>query len=91
MTSKVRDSTREATLTYLLREGASNSSCLAEVMRISVQAMRKHLRSLELEGFVVSSLISDGPGRPSNLWQLTSQGQNLFKFQRSIFCKFSIK
>jgi len=78
MTSKVHASTREATLTYLLREGMSSASNLSVFMGISVQAMRRHLRSLELDGLVASSSISEGPGRPSNLWQLTLEGQNLF-------------
>ncbi len=78
MTSKVYATTREATLTYLLREGVSSASNLSAVMGISVQAMRRHLRSLELDGLVAASPIAEGPGRPSNLWQLTFKGQNLF-------------
>ena len=78
MTSKVQASTREATLTYLLREGMSSASNLSVYMGISVQAMRRHLRSLELDGLVASNPISEGPGRPSNLWKLTLEGQNLF-------------
>ena len=71
-------STREATLSLLLRQGSSSASNLAACMGISVQAMRRHLRSLENDGLVESHLISDGPGRPSNFWQLTSQGHNCF-------------
>ena len=71
-------STREATLRYLLREGGSCAGRLATCMRISVQAMRRHLRSLENEGLVESHLVSEGPGRPSNFWQLTLKGQNCF-------------
>ena len=71
-------STREATLSLLLRQGSSCASNLAASMGISVQAMRRHLRSLENDGLVESNLISDGPGRPSNFWQLTPQGHNCF-------------
>ncbi len=78
MTSKVQVTTRKATLTFLLREGVSSASSLAAFMGISVQAMRRHLRSLELDGLVEASPSSDRPGRPSNLWQLTLKGQNLF-------------
>jgi len=70
--------TRDATLRFLLREGGSSASRLAACMRISVQAMRRHLRSLENDGLVESNLLSEGPGRPSNFWQLTPQGQNCF-------------
>ena len=78
MTLKVQATTREATLAYLLREGVSSASNLSAYMGISVQAMRRHLRTLELDGLVASSPIAEGPGRPSNLWQLTLKGQNLF-------------
>ncbi len=70
--------TRAATLTLLLREGESSAASLASSMGISVQAMRRHLRSLKEDGLVKASLISQGPGRPFNLWQLTSQGIHQF-------------
>ena len=44
--------TRKATLGLLLRRGSCKASILADHMGISVQAMRRHLRSLEKEGFV---------------------------------------
>tara|TARA_Y100001968_G_scaffold313279_1_gene337303 strand:- start:372 stop:1028 length:657 start_codon:yes stop_codon:yes gene_type:complete len=78
MTSKHQVNTREAILAFLLRKGVGSASNLAIYLGISVQAMRKHLRSLEFDGFVVSSSASVGPGRPSNLWQLTVNGKNLF-------------
>ena len=70
--------TRDATLTFLLREGGSSAARLADSMGISVQAMRRHLRSLENDGLVESRVMVNGPGRPSNFWQLTDQGQNCF-------------
>ena len=70
--------TRDATLTFLLREGGSSAARLADSMSISVQAMRRHLRSLENDGLVESRVMVNGPGRPSNFWQLTDQGQNCF-------------
>ena len=80
MASDVKDieSTREATLTLLLKSGSSSASNLASFLGVSVQAMRRHLRGLEQEGFVKASQISVGPGRPSNLWELTSQGRSIF-------------
>jgi DeoR family suf operon transcriptional repressor len=47
-------------------------------LNVSVQVMRRHLRSLEEEGLVEASLSAEGPGRPSNRWQLTGKGQALF-------------
>ena len=70
--------TREATLTLLLRQGEISASALAEELGISVQAMRRHLRTLEEQGLVEASLIPAGPGRPSNQWRLTQQGHQHF-------------
>ena len=70
--------TREATLTLLLRQGEIDAAGLASQLGISVQAMRRHLRTLEDEGLVESTAVTMGPGRPSNLWRLTSRGHQHF-------------
>ena len=70
--------TREAVLSFLLRQGSSSAANLAVVIGVSVQAMRRHLRSLESDGLVESKSRSEGPGRPFNSWQLTPQGHNGF-------------
>ena len=70
--------TRETTLTLLLRQGETSAAKLAETLGISVQAMRRHLRSLEHDELVKSSPTHDGPGRPSNLWRLTQKGHQHF-------------
>ena len=70
--------TRETTLTLLLRRGDTSASELASLLGISVQAMRRHLRSLEEEGLVESTPMPAGPGRPSNRWRLTDQGHHHF-------------
>ncbi|QPN61357.1 iron-sulfur cluster biosynthesis transcriptional regulator SufR [Synechococcus sp. CBW1002] len=71
-------STREAALTLLLRHGHATAATLAQKLAVSVQVMRRHLRSLEEEGLVVSSPSQDGPGRPCNHWSLTASGHNQF-------------
>ena len=78
MTLKSKTSTREGVLSLLLRHGEVSAMNLAENIGISVQAMRRHLRSLKNDGLVRCSSISDGPGRPSKLWQLTDLGHNCF-------------
>jgi DeoR family suf operon transcriptional repressor len=70
--------TRQAALTLLLRRGQATATLLAEQLGVSVQAMRRHLRSLEEEGLVEASSTGAGPGRPSNHWQLTAKGQGQF-------------
>ncbi|MEX0589299.1 MAG: iron-sulfur cluster biosynthesis transcriptional regulator SufR [Cyanobium sp.] len=71
-------STRDATLSLLLRQGEATAGELAEHLAVSVQATRRHLRSLEDDGLVEASPAQDGPGRPSNRWRLTSKGQGQF-------------
>jgi len=74
-----RDSpTRDAVLTMLLRRGQATAADLAGALTISVQAMRRHLRSLEEDGLVEASSSGERPGRPSNRWQLTPKGQGRF-------------
>ena len=70
--------TRETAMRLLLKQGESSASALAGLLGISVQAIRRHLRSLEQDGLVEARKIALGPGRPSNIWQLTTQGNNLF-------------
>jgi DeoR family suf operon transcriptional repressor len=70
--------TRQAALSLLLREGEATAAQLAASLGVSVQAMRRHLRSLEEGGLVEASPATEGPGRPSNRWRLTDVGQGHF-------------
>lgn len=70
--------TRDAVLALLLRQGEATAADLAQTLGVSVQAMRRHLRSLEEETLVESSTAAAGPGRPTNHWRLTTQGQERF-------------
>jgi DeoR family suf operon transcriptional repressor len=75
----VRDApTREAVVSQLLRRGDATAAELSAALGVSVQAMRRHLRSLEDAGLVQASSAAEGPGRPSNRWQLTAKAQGLF-------------
>ena len=78
MRAPAQASNRETVLTLLLRRGESEASVLAEAMGISVQAMRRHLRSLANENLVESTPMATGPGRPSNRWHLTTKGRDQF-------------
>ncbi len=78
MSAPVPTSTRQTILTLLLRQGEQEACDLAETLEISVQAMRRHLRSLADEELVESSSTATGPGRPSNRWRLTHKGRQHF-------------
>jgi len=70
--------THEAALTLLLRQGEASAAELAVQLELSVQVMRRHLRSLEEKGLVEASPQALGPGRPSNRWRLTAAGRGRF-------------
>ena len=55
MGAQAQAPTRETTLTLLLRQGETSAATLAETLGISVQAMRRHLRSLEDDELVEAS------------------------------------
>jgi len=78
MSASTQAPTREAALTLMLRQGETTAARLAEDLGVSVQVMRRHLRSLEEEGLVEANLTSAGPGRPSNRWRLTQAGRGQF-------------
>ena len=70
--------TRDAVLAVLVRHGNCTAAELAGQLSVSVQVMRRHLRSLEDDGLVEASPAVEGPGRPSNQWHLTAKGQSRF-------------
>jgi len=70
--------TRQAVLALLLRHGEATAADLARQLSLSVQVMRRHLRSLGEEGLVEASPAPEGPGRPSNRWRLTPSGHGRF-------------
>jgi DeoR family transcriptional regulator, suf operon transcriptional repressor len=78
MSASTQAPTREAALTLMLRQGEATAAQLADELSVSVQVMRRHLRSLEDEGLVEASPAPEGPGRPSNRWRLTAAGRQHF-------------
>ena len=78
MSLPVQANTRDAVLALLLEQGEAEAGDLARAQGISVQAMRRQLRSLGEAGLVEASTSSGGPGRPSNRWRLTSHGRRRF-------------
>ena len=78
MSLPVQANTRDAVLALLLEQGEAEAGDLARAQGISVQAMRRQLRSLGEAGLVEASTSSGGPGRPSNRWRLTSRGRRRF-------------
>ena len=78
MSLPVQANTRDAVLALLLEQGEAEAGDLARAQGISVQAMRRQLRSRGAAGLVEASTSADGPGRPSNRWRLTNHGRRRF-------------
>ena len=78
MTAPAQASTRDALLSLLLERGDAAAADMAQALDLSVQAIRRHLRSLAEEGLAESSTAVSGPGRPSNLWRITERGRERF-------------
>ena len=78
MTRSPQVSTRDAVLDLLIERGELDAGQLATTLGITVQAMRRHLRSLADDGLIEASTSINGPGRPSNRWCLTTQGRDRF-------------
>ncbi|QEY32976.1 iron-sulfur cluster biosynthesis transcriptional regulator SufR [Synechococcus sp. RSCCF101] len=78
MATTAQPATRDAVLAVLLRLGECSAADLASELGLSVQILRRHLRSLQESGLVESTPTPTGPGRPCNRWTLTRQGRSRF-------------
>jgi predicted ArsR family transcriptional regulator len=70
--------TRREILNKLKTRGALSSNAMARELGISSMAVRQHLRELEDAGDVTSSDLSQGKGRPTKYWELTSNANRHF-------------
>lgn len=78
MSTTQHASTKEDILRYLLRQGEANAQELADALRISPQAVRRHLKDLEAEELIVHQDRHEGMGRPQHVYHLSKQGRSRF-------------
>lgn len=74
----VRPSTRQDILEILKRRGGQTVEQLSAVLGITPMGVRQHLAVLEKDNLVTTSAVRRGMGRPSYLYSLTEQAQDLF-------------
>ncbi|MBX9696010.1 MAG: ArsR family transcriptional regulator [Cyanobacteria bacterium] len=72
------DSTQDALLLYLKREGEMSVSRLCDVLGITAMAVRRHLATLQSEGLVESRIERQSRGRPSYMYKLSEKAESLF-------------
>lgn len=68
-------STKQDILQHILKKGEATAQELAEVLAISPQATRRHLKELGTEGLVYHEAAQSGMGRPQYIYHLTPQGR----------------
>lgn len=78
MTITQPPSTKQDILQYLLKSGQATAQELADTIRISPQATRRHLKDLETEGLIEYQSIQNGMGRPQHIYHLSKAGRSLF-------------
>lgn len=78
MTSLHPSSTKDDILEFLLKHGEATASALAGHLKVSTQAIRRHLKDLEAEALIEHHSMQEGMGRPNNLYRLSRRGRERF-------------
>ncbi|MBB6679306.1 helix-turn-helix transcriptional regulator [Cohnella lubricantis] len=75
---QVEGTTRDRLLHLLRTRGDCSILELAKALDITEMGVRRHIHSLEREGFVRSAAVRQAMGRPSYRYSLTEQADDLF-------------
>ncbi|MCA1991374.1 MAG: iron-sulfur cluster biosynthesis transcriptional regulator SufR, partial [Coleofasciculus sp. S288] len=78
MTTSQQPSTKQDILQYLLKQEQTTAHELAEALDISPQAIRRHLKDLEIEGLIEYQSVQVGMGRPQHVYHLSRKGRDRF-------------
>jgi len=83
MATTQQSTTKQDILEYLLKQIQATALELAEVLDVSPQAVRRHLKDLEADNLVVYYTPDQiGMGRPQHLYQLSQRGRE--QLQRNV-------
>lgn len=75
---KEQRSTRQNILQLLRRNGEMTAQDLSDALRVGAVGVRQHLALLERDGQVRVAGVRRGIGRPSHLYTLTAEAEDLF-------------
>jgi len=75
METTQQSSTKQDILKYLLKEFRATAMRLATALKVSPQAIRRHLKDLEGEELIIYSSERIGMGRPQHFYQLSDKGK----------------
>jgi len=71
-----QSSTKQDILRHILKQGQVTAQDLADVLGISPQATRRHLKELGSEGLVYHESVQNGMGRPQYMYQISEKGRD---------------
>lgn len=71
-------STRDLILSLLKKRNQLTVSAIAVELDITEMAVRRHLNTLERDGIIETTLLRQAMGRPTNVYQLSLDGQEMF-------------
>ncbi|BAY86955.1 hypothetical protein NIES267_64660 [Calothrix parasitica NIES-267] len=75
METTQQSSTKQDILKYLLKEFRATAMRLSTALKVSPQAIRRHLKDLEGEELIIYSSEQIGMGRPQHFYQLSDKGK----------------
>ncbi|MBE9212565.1 iron-sulfur cluster biosynthesis transcriptional regulator SufR [Plectonema cf. radiosum LEGE 06105] len=75
METSQQSSTKQDILEYLLKELQATALQLADALKVSPQAIRRHLKDLEGEELIIYSSEQIGMGRPQHVYRLSDKGK----------------
>jgi DeoR family suf operon transcriptional repressor len=78
------DDTKKVILNLLL-EGPKTAGQIADKLKIQKSAIRSHLESLRADQAIRSYFKTEGPGRPSKIYEITNIGRELFPRKYDLF------
>lgn len=76
ITKTGQGSTKQDILQHIFKNGQATAHELAEVLDISPQATRRHLKELGADELVYHEAVQNGMGRPQYVYQLTQKGRD---------------
>ncbi len=72
------NSTRQEILTMLKKQGPLTVSDMSKILEITEMAVRRHLNTLERDNYIETYLVRQAMGRPTNMYQLSTEAEKLF-------------
>ncbi|MEO1430120.1 MAG: iron-sulfur cluster biosynthesis transcriptional regulator SufR [Cyanobacteria bacterium J06632_19] len=91
METSHQSSTKQDILKYLLKQSQATALHLAGALKVSPQAIRRHLKDLEGEELIIYSSEQTGMGRPQHIYQLSGKGKE--RLRREVgdsYSKFTV-